>query len=143
MDAAKRDRELVRHFSAECTFLSKSDVMRVRRLPAAHRARLSGDEADVILVAMSARLHQSERAFIDGFGLQVPERPTKSPPIIAVSFYALARCQAHSLEAAWSESSQRRQAARDCAARIFARLWGAMSSRSSRVLSAKRPPPLF
>ena len=62
VDAAKRDREFIRHFATQCPFLSKSDVMRVRRPPATHRARLSGHEADVILAAIAARLHQCEGA---------------------------------------------------------------------------------
>ena len=32
VDSAKRDRELIRYLAAQCTFLSKSDVVRVRRL---------------------------------------------------------------------------------------------------------------
>jgi hypothetical protein len=46
--------------------------MRVRPLAAAHCARLSRDEPDVILIAIAARLHQSEGAFVDTFCLISP-----------------------------------------------------------------------
>jgi hypothetical protein len=71
VDSAQRNRELIRYLAAQCTLLRKSDVMRVRRLPAAHCARLSGDEADVILIPIAARLHQSEGAFVDAFGIEL------------------------------------------------------------------------
>jgi hypothetical protein len=54
VDSAQRNCELIRYLSAQCALLGKSDVMRVRRLPATHCARLRGDEANVTPVAIAA-----------------------------------------------------------------------------------------
>ena len=60
MDAAQRHRELVRHPAPECARLRKPKMVSLARLTATQGARLTGDEAEMILVTTAARLHRGE-----------------------------------------------------------------------------------
>ena len=60
MDAAQRHRELIRYPAAECTWLREPKMVSLAGLPATQGARLTGDEAKMILVTTAARLHRGE-----------------------------------------------------------------------------------
>ena len=53
-----RDGELIADSVSECTRLHKREVMRIRRRPAAYKARLPGHELPVLLIAQTNRLAQ-------------------------------------------------------------------------------------
>ena len=56
MNPAQRNRELIRHPTAESARLREPDVMGLARLPTAHRARLTGNKAQMVFVAAAPRL---------------------------------------------------------------------------------------
>ena len=58
MQAADWDDELVAHSASEGPRLGKREVMRIRRRPAAYKARLPGHELPVLLIAQANRLAQ-------------------------------------------------------------------------------------
>ena len=53
-----RDGELIADSVSECTRLHKREVMRIRRRPAAYKARLPGHELPVLLIAHANRFAQ-------------------------------------------------------------------------------------
>jgi hypothetical protein len=55
VDPTNRDGELIAHSVSECTRLRKREVMRIRRRPAAYKARLPGHELPVLLIAKANR----------------------------------------------------------------------------------------
>ena len=56
MNAAQRDGEFIRHPTAKSARLREPDVMGLARLPTAHRARLTGNKAQMVFVAAAAGL---------------------------------------------------------------------------------------
>ena len=69
MPATERDRELIADLAAERTRLGKSEVVGIRRLAAAHQARLLGDIAKVLPVAIAPRGSDREDALVDALRL--------------------------------------------------------------------------
>src|SRR5262245_10944086 len=65
MPPAQWDRELIADLAAERTRLGKSEVVGVRGLAAAHKARLLGDIAKVLPVAIASRRRDCQHALID------------------------------------------------------------------------------
>jgi hypothetical protein len=63
VQAAHRNGEFVAHFARQSAALCETEMMRVRRLPAAHQARYSGDRPDS--VANPTGLGQREYALVD------------------------------------------------------------------------------
>src|SRR5262245_27817030 len=63
--SAERDSELVTDLAAECAGLGESKMVGVRGLTAAHEARLLGDIAKVLSVAIAPRRRHREHALID------------------------------------------------------------------------------
>jgi hypothetical protein len=63
--ATERDRKLIADLAAERTGLGKSEVVWVRGLATAQEARLLGDIAKVLPVAIAPRRSNGEDAFID------------------------------------------------------------------------------
>jgi hypothetical protein len=63
--SAERDSELVTDLATQGAGLGKSKMVRVRGLAAAHEARLLGDIAKVLPVAIAARGRHTEHALID------------------------------------------------------------------------------
>ena len=66
MCAAKWDREFVATLAAERARLEVAKVVRIRWLAAAYETGLSGNMAEVLSVAISARRANHEHAFIHG-----------------------------------------------------------------------------
>ena len=58
VDPTNRDGELIANSVSECTRLHKRQVMRIRRRPAAYKARLPGHELPVLLIAQASRFAQ-------------------------------------------------------------------------------------
>src|SRR5215831_3070450 len=69
MPAAERDRELIADLAAERTGLGESEVVGVRRLAATQEARLLGDVAKVLPVAIATRRSDREDALVDALRL--------------------------------------------------------------------------
>ena len=69
MPATERDRELIADLAAERAGLGKSEVVRVRRLAAAHETCLLGDIAQVLPVAIATRCSNREDALVDALCL--------------------------------------------------------------------------
>jgi hypothetical protein len=69
MPPAQWDRELIADLAAERTRLGKSEVVGVRGLAAANDARLLGDIAKVLPVAIAPRGRDREDALVDALGL--------------------------------------------------------------------------
>ena len=69
MDAAERDREFVAGLAAKRPRLHEPQVMRVGGLAAADQARLLGDIAKVVPVAIAPRCRNGEHALVDAVGL--------------------------------------------------------------------------
>src|SRR5262249_29679662 len=65
MPATKRDRELIADLAAKRARLSKSEVVRIGRLAAAHQTRLLGDVAKVLPGAIATRRSDREDALVD------------------------------------------------------------------------------
>src|SRR5215467_13808842 len=65
MPATERHRELIADLAAERTGLRKSEVMGVRGLAGADEARLLGDKAQVLSVAIATRRSDRENALVD------------------------------------------------------------------------------
>src|SRR5262249_51624697 len=65
MHPAERHCELIAHLAAESAGLRKAKMMRVGGLPSADQAGLPGDEFEVFLVPVSARLTDGEHALVD------------------------------------------------------------------------------
>src|SRR5262249_42848343 len=63
--SAERDSELVADLAAERTWLRESKMVGVRGLAAAHEARLLGDIAKVLPVAIAPRRRHCQHALID------------------------------------------------------------------------------
>src|SRR5262249_4878132 len=59
VDPTNRDGELVADSVSKRTRLGKREVMRIRRRPAAYKARLPGHELPVLLIAQANRFAQS------------------------------------------------------------------------------------
>ena len=64
MDPAQRDRELVRNPPAECPRLGIANVVSLAGLPAVNRARLNGNEPQMIFVARAAQLQEANRSVV-------------------------------------------------------------------------------
>src|SRR5262249_23825680 len=64
--STERDSELVTDLAAQRPGLGESKMVRVRGLAAAHEARLLGDIAKVLPVAIAARRRDCQHALIDG-----------------------------------------------------------------------------
>jgi hypothetical protein len=75
MPPAQWDRELIADLAAERTRLGKSEVVGVRGLAAAHEARLLGDIAKVLPVAIASRRRDREDAVVDAFSARSNELP--------------------------------------------------------------------
>ena len=60
MGAAERDRKLIADPTPQGARLHEPQVMRVRRAPSAHQARLRGDELQMSTVAIAPRFIQVE-----------------------------------------------------------------------------------
>jgi hypothetical protein len=69
MPSTERDREFIADFAAERTGLGESEVVGVRGLAAAHEARLLGDIAKVLAVAIAPRGRDREDALINALRL--------------------------------------------------------------------------
>src|SRR5215472_13024706 len=69
MPATERNRELIADLATERARLGKSEVVGVRRLAAAHEARLLGDVAQVLPVAIATRGSDREDALVDALRL--------------------------------------------------------------------------
>src|SRR5262249_6943443 len=65
MPPAERDGEFIAHLEANCSRLSKTQVMRITRLPAANQTGLRSDEFQMCLIAKSFGFGNSQRAFIN------------------------------------------------------------------------------
>ena len=72
MNPAERDGELVRNPPAECTRLGIADMVSLAGLPSAHRARLNGNEPQMIFVARAPRLDQAKATVCNGFASAIP-----------------------------------------------------------------------
>ena len=66
MQPADWDRELVAYSASQCTRLRKSEVMRIRRHAAAHKARLPQNELAVVFIAQANRFAQSMHHVLSG-----------------------------------------------------------------------------
>ena len=71
MPAAEWDRELIADPAAERTRLHETEVVRVRGPAAAQKARLLGDIAKVLAVAVATRSGDCEETFVDAFSLMM------------------------------------------------------------------------
>src|SRR5262245_30460834 len=69
MPTTEWDRELVADLATKCTGLGESEVVGVRGLAAAHEARLLGDIAQVLPVAIAPRGGNREDALVDALHL--------------------------------------------------------------------------
>src|SRR5215831_10971186 len=69
MPAAERNRELIADLAAERTGLGKSEVVGVRGLAATDEARLLGDIAQMLPVAIPPRRSDRENALVDALRL--------------------------------------------------------------------------
>src|SRR5262249_42795578 len=69
MSAAEWDRKLIADLSAECTGLGESEMVGVRGLAAADEARLLGDIAQMLPVAIATRRSEREDALVDALRL--------------------------------------------------------------------------
>jgi hypothetical protein len=58
VDPTNRDGELIADSVSECTRLHKRQMVRIRRRPAAYKARLPGHELPVLLIAQANRFAQ-------------------------------------------------------------------------------------
>jgi hypothetical protein len=65
MPAAERNRELITDPSSERAALSKSQVVRIGRTPAANQTRMSCDELHVLSIADSSRRRMGGTAFFN------------------------------------------------------------------------------
>ena len=63
--AAERDRKLVADLATERAGLHESKVVRVRRLPAADKAGLQGDELEMRFIAIPSRFANRKDALVD------------------------------------------------------------------------------
>src|SRR5947209_14680925 len=82
--SAERDSELVTDLATQGAGLGKSKMVRVRGLAAAHEARLLGDIAKVLPVAIAARGRNTEHALIDADLLNIL-LPVSSAPALRLS----------------------------------------------------------
>jgi hypothetical protein len=57
--------------------LNVAQMVRVRRAPAADKARLGGDESDMLAVSNTPWLREGENGFIDRFGARAPASPCR------------------------------------------------------------------
>ena len=69
MPSAERDSELVTYLAAQGAGLGESKMVRVRGLAAAHEARLLGDIAKVLPVAIAPRRRDRQHALIDAHSI--------------------------------------------------------------------------
>ncbi len=67
MAAAQWNGKLVTYLAGQGAALRKTQVMRIRRKPAAHKARTSCYEPHVVAIANPLRFRQREHTLIDGF----------------------------------------------------------------------------
>ena len=65
VDGAKRNGELIADLSGSSPWIARSDVVRVRGQAPADEARLTGDEAEMLLGAYSLRFAEGEDALVD------------------------------------------------------------------------------
>ena len=68
MGPAQGHSEFVAHFSAERPRLHEAKMVGIGRLSPAHEARLLGDQAEMLLIAVASRLGNREGALVDMFG---------------------------------------------------------------------------
>ena len=71
MSPAERDRELIADLAAKRTWPHEAEVVRIRGPAAAHKARLLGDIAKVLAVAVATRSGDCEETFVDAFALMM------------------------------------------------------------------------
>src|SRR5262245_50925037 len=71
MDTAERYREFIARLTTKRARLHKLQVMRIRRLAGAHEARLEGDVAKMLLVAVATWRTYREHALVDPLGLKL------------------------------------------------------------------------
>ena len=69
MRAAERDCEFIAHFAAERPRLQVAKMMWIGLFAAANEARLLGNIAKVLAVAIAPRCRNDEQALVDTFGL--------------------------------------------------------------------------
>ena len=69
MYAAERDREFIARFAAQRAWLKISEMMWIRWLAAAYKARLSSDKAQVLAVTIAARCGNRENTLVDASGV--------------------------------------------------------------------------
>jgi len=65
MTAAERNCEFIADLAAECPALGESEMMRIRRPPAADQTRMLGDGSDMIPVTQAARFGHRQGALIN------------------------------------------------------------------------------
>src|SRR5262249_15942600 len=65
MPPAERDGEFIAHLEAYRSRLSKTQVMRIARLPAANQTRLRSDEFQMCLIAKAFGFGNCQRTFIN------------------------------------------------------------------------------
>ena len=71
MDTAERHREFIARLTTERARLHEPQVMRIRRLAATQEARLQGDVAKMLLVAVATWRAYREHALVDSLGLKL------------------------------------------------------------------------
>src|SRR5262245_45233594 len=69
MSPTERDRELIADLAAKRARLGKSEVVGIRGLAAAEEARLLGDVAQMLAVAIAPRRREREDALVDAVRL--------------------------------------------------------------------------
>src|SRR5262249_12390205 len=92
MPAAEWDCELIADLAAERTRLGKTEVVGVRGLAAADEARLTGDVAQMLPVAIAPRRSDRENALVDalrlirggGFGADAFLQPSRRSQLIII-----------------------------------------------------------
>jgi hypothetical protein len=72
MDAAERYREFIARLTTKRARLHEPQVMRIRRLAGAQEARLEGNVAKMLLVAVATRGAYREYALVDPPGFFKP-----------------------------------------------------------------------
>jgi hypothetical protein len=70
MATAEGDGELITDLAAECSALSKAQMVSVAGLPAAHETRLCRDVSDMVAVSNTTWFWQGQGAFIDAVWLR-------------------------------------------------------------------------
>ena len=74
MTAAERNGEFIADLAAECLALGESEMMGIRRPPAADQAGMLGDKSDMIPVRDPTGFWHRQHALIGGVGAFSPFR---------------------------------------------------------------------